>query len=147
MIRSLNILLFFAIIISSCSHAIPDPQSPDGRIAVKLGVKGDQAFSYSILKEGKMLVRPSDIALKFSNQADFGGGLDIEKVSETSVDESWKPLWGKTSLARNHYNEYVFRLSEKEQGAGACNGSSGYMMTVWLSVMHFRRIVDLGNSG
>ncbi len=36
-------------------------------------------------------------------------------VSQISVDETWKPLWGKTEMARDHYNQYIYRLSEREQ--------------------------------
>ncbi len=39
----------------------------------------------------------------------------MELLSQSSVDETWEPLWGKTEKARNHYNEYIFRLSETEQ--------------------------------
>jgi alpha-glucosidase len=117
MLPKLPVVFILLILNSSCSTGSPDPQSPDGRIVVKLGVAGDQAFTYSIFKEGKLVLHPSEITLEFRDQPTFGGGLDLELVSESTTDDSWKPLWGKTSLARNHYNEYIFRLSERKQEA------------------------------
>jgi len=121
MIRILPVLVSLSLLISSCSAGYSDPHSPDGHISVKLGVNGDQAFTYSIFIDGELMVHPSGITLEFRDQPSFGGGLDMELVSESSTDESWKPLWGKTSLARNHYNEYVFRMSERKLEARSLN--------------------------
>jgi alpha-glucosidase len=104
--------LSFLLLLVSCSERSDDLRSPDGRIRVQLGVNEDHPFSYSIYKAGQLLLSPSEISLEFRDQPAFGGDLIIEFLAASSNDESWEPLWGKTSLARNHYNEYVFRLSE-----------------------------------
>lgn len=103
------------ILITACSEKSLDLESPNGRINVSLGDLGDQAFTYAVYKDGLMLVNPSSILLKFRDQADFGGELDMELLSVSSTDETWQPLWGKTSVIRNHYNEYICRLSEREE--------------------------------
>jgi alpha-glucosidase len=103
------------IFTASCNKKKVEPESPDGRIRVSLGVDGDQAFTYAVYMEGSMLVDYSSILLKFREQDDFGEGLHREFVSVSHSDETWKPLWGKTSMARNHYNEYIYRLSESDK--------------------------------
>ena len=115
MLRIIPQLLILIVLLNGCRKAPSWPVSPDGKILVKLGMQGDQAFTYSIFREDRVMVRPSAILLEFQDQAAFGGGLDMELVSEETVDETWRPLWGKTGKARNHFNEFVYRLSEREQ--------------------------------
>jgi len=105
------------VLISSCNKKIVFPESPDGKIRVSLGNDADQAFTYSVSMEEQLMLRASAFTLEFQNQDDFGGELDLELISQSFGDETWKPLWGKTSLARNHYNEYIYRLSEREREA------------------------------
>ena len=110
-------ILFSLLLISSCGKELVQPRSPDGRISLSLGHFEDQAFTYSIYLDGKELVGPSAIMLEFQDQEAFGGGLDLEFLGESFKDESWNPLWGKSSRARNRYREYTYRLAERTQDA------------------------------
>jgi alpha-glucosidase len=111
------IILVSLVVFSSCNKQMVHPESPDGRISLTPGTFADQAFTYSVHLDGQLMLGPSTIRLEFLDQESFGGGLDIELLSESSHDESWKPLWGKSSVARNHYREYIFRLRERRQDA------------------------------
>jgi len=102
--------LFF---VSSCSEKSLIPESPDGTISVPVDLDGDLSFTYQVNRNGKELVKPSSFRLCFEQQEDFGGGLEMKLISTGSQDTTWQPLWGKTSVARDHYNEYVYRLSER----------------------------------
>jgi len=108
--QTISFLLLLVLLVSSCKSRQVIPESPNGRITLKPGTVPGAAFSYSVLKDGKVLVGPSDISLEFREQEVFGGELERELLSYREVDESWEPLWGKSSLVRNHYNEYLFRL-------------------------------------
>jgi alpha-glucosidase len=116
--RLLCITLFTSfLIISACSDNTVVPESPDGRIRVLVGVNDNRPFTYSIYKEEHEMLQPSSVHLKFQEQNDFNDGLQMELVSESTTDERWEPLWGKSSMVRNHYNEYVYRLKERGKGA------------------------------
>jgi len=117
MIRFIVPVTALCILIQSCSVSDPTPTSPDGRIRVRLGINGDEPFSYSVLLGEGVLVGASPISLEFRDQPTFSGGLDVVLVSNESVDETWRPLWGKTEEARNRYNEYVYRVSERKEEA------------------------------
>lgn len=117
MSRVLIIILVSLISFSSCSEYVVLPESPDGRIRLRLGNQDDEAFTYSVYMDGQLLVGPSAIRLEFLNQDDFGEALRMEFLSESFQDESWKPLWGKSAEVRNHYREYIYRLSERKQDA------------------------------
>ena len=107
------ILFVFIQLVTSCSNGENLPQSPDGRIILKTSPLPGEAFSYSVYQEGVELLGASSISLDFLEQEPFGGDLLVELLSSKQVDETWNPLWGKSSEVRNYYNEYIYRVSEK----------------------------------
>ena len=34
----------------------------------------------------------------------------------STFDETWTPVWGEVSTIRNHYNEMLIRLRQRENG-------------------------------
>lgn len=88
------------------------PESPDGRISVKTGSFPGLPFSYSVYKQGVEMMGASALSLEFKDQSEFGGDLLVELLRSQEVDETWNPLWGKSSEVRNHYNEYIYRVTE-----------------------------------
>ena len=117
MVRLVIATLALNLLTLSCRFSVPDPVSPDGRLRVEIGSQGDPSFTYALLKDDHPVIQPSPISLHFLEQAPFGEEVDLLLVSQVTVDETWKPLWGKTETARNHYNEYVYRVSERGEGA------------------------------
>jgi alpha-glucosidase len=113
--RTTTAFLILSLIIPACHPDGVTIVSPDGNITLALGSNGDMAFTYALFKSGQPVIKPSSIELEFLGQDLFGGGLDISMVSKNQVDETWEPLWGKCSKVRNHYNEYIFLLSERSQ--------------------------------
>ena len=84
---------------------------------------------------------PSEIVLEFQDQPAFGADLIMEFLTASSNDESWEPVWGKTSLARNQYNEYVFRLSENKQEARSLD----WIIRVYDDGVAFRYVFPAGS--
>lgn len=107
----------FSLFLTSCEIQFINPQSPDGRITVILAENEDQPFTYAVYMGEHQMLRTSAITLQFKDQDEFGAELHMDLISESVKDDTWQPLWGKTSEARNHYNEYVYRLSEVKQDA------------------------------
>lgn len=66
------------------------------------------------------MVEPSGFHLEFQNQEDFGYNLQVELIETLRVDTTWEPLWGKSSSVRDHYQQYLYRLTERD-------GSGRYM--------------------
>jgi len=141
MTRPILASLSFLLILVSCSRASADLHSPDGHIHVQLGVTKDQPFGYSIYKSGQLLMPPSEIVLEFQDQPAFGADLIMEFLTASSNDESWEPVWGKTSLARNQYNEYVFRLSENKQESRSLD----WIIRVYDDGVAFRYVFPAGS--
>lgn len=108
----LSVLLVSGLLMAACSQKTKLPESPDGQITVNISALPGKPFSYSVYKQGHEIIGASAIELAFEDQDLFGGDLTVDFVSSREVDKSWNPLWGKSSEARNHFNEYIYNLSE-----------------------------------
>lgn len=110
--------------------------SPDGMLRLSFSVK-DGIPMYALQRDGKDVVLPSRLGFemrgtvkseKIDIQADRisktdalpGYMMDREfellDSSRDSLDEIWEPVWGEESSIRNHYNELLVRLRQKESG-------------------------------
>lgn len=110
--------------------------SPDGMLRLSFSVK-DGIPMYALQRDGKDVVLPSRLGFemrgtvkseKIDIQADrisktdalpgymMDRGFELLSSSRDSQDETWEPVWGEESSIRNHYNELLVRLRQKESG-------------------------------
>lgn len=110
--------------------------SPDGMLRLSFSVK-DGIPMYALQRDGKDVVLPSRLGFemrgtvkseKIDIRADrisktdalpgymMDRGFELLDSSRDSLDETWEPVWGEESSIRNHYNELLVRLRQKESG-------------------------------
>ena len=110
--------------------------SPDGMLRLSFSVK-DGIPMYALQRDGKDVVLPSRLGFemrgtvkseKIDIQADrisktdalpgymMDRGFELLDSIRDSLDETWEPVWGEESSIRNHYNELLVRLRQKESG-------------------------------
>lgn len=110
--------------------------SPDGMLRLSFSVK-DGIPMYALQRDGKDVVLPSRLGFemrgtvkseKIDIQADrisktdalpgymMDRGFELLDSCRDSLDEIWEPVWGEESSIRNHYNELLVRLRQKESG-------------------------------
>lgn len=110
--------------------------SPDGMLRLSFSVK-DGIPMYALQRDGKDVVLPSRLGFemrgtvkseKIDIQSDrisktdalpgymMDRGFELLDSSRDSLDETWEPVWGEESSIRNHYNELLVRLRQKESG-------------------------------
>lgn len=110
--------------------------SPDGMLRLSFSVK-DGIPMYALQRDGKDVVLPSRLGFeirgtvkseKIDIQSDrisktdalpgymMDRGFELLDSSRDSLDEIWGPVWGEESSIRNHYNELLVRLRQKESG-------------------------------
>lgn len=110
--------------------------SPNGMLRLSFSVK-DGIPMYALQRDGKDVVLPSRLGFemrgtvkseKIDIQADrisktdalpgymMDRGFELLDSSRDSLDEIWEPVWGEESSIRNHYNELLVRLRQKESG-------------------------------
>jgi alpha-glucosidase len=89
-------------------------RSPDGRNAISLSIDENGHPSYSVTRDGERVIAPSTTSLSL-DKGPIGDGSHLTAIERRSVDQQWRPVVGKTSLVRDHFNEAVAHLIDGQQ--------------------------------
>ncbi len=102
------------VLVLLCSFAAPaqDVTSPNGRLVFSLGTSEQGVAVYEVRLDGKLVVQPSGLGLRFNAQPAFRESFELVDVERASLDETWEQPWGERRRVRTHYNEAVFTLRE-----------------------------------
>jgi hypothetical protein len=68
---------------------------------------------YSVNYGERAVIKQSLMGFILANDTAFDKHFEIIDSDHTSVDENWKPVWGEVSSIRNHYEQVVVRLKQK----------------------------------
>ena len=99
----LLILLLPAII--SCVKQT-EVKSPDGKIAVKVGLSETGNCNFSVFINGEAAVENSPLGILLNKEGlDFSSGLELIQVSQKVVNEEYTMLVGKHFKRKNHCTE------------------------------------------
>lgn len=88
--------------------------SPDGRLQLSFDLTNDGTPTYKMDYNNKPVIATSRLGLELKNQKSLLDGFKMERVSRSSFDETWQPIWGEQSSIRNHYNEMAVCLSQPD---------------------------------
>lgn len=88
--------------------------SPDGRLQLSFDLTNDGTPTYKMDCNNKPVIATSRLGLELKNQKSLLDGFKMERVSRSSFDETWQPVWGEQSSIRNHYNEMAVCLSQPD---------------------------------
>ena len=88
--------------------------SPDGRLQLSFDLTNDGTPTYKMNYNNKPVIATSRLGLELKNQKSLLDGFKMERVSRSSFDETWQPVWGEQSSIRNHYNEMAVCLSQPD---------------------------------
>ncbi len=94
--------------------------SPDGNLSLNFSLTSNGEPTYTLDYKGKEVVKPSRLGfeIKKTNLIKDGrnlkDGFEVVSVENASADETWQPVWGEEKEIRNHYNEMVVNLKQKD---------------------------------
>ena len=88
-------------------------RSPDGAIDVTIGQDPTtRGPTYAIAFHGSPVIDASPLGLAFEAYKKLGPDTAVTSAAQTSVDTRYRLIAGKTSAARDHYNELTLALTE-----------------------------------
>ena len=111
--------------------------SPDGNIKLELSLDGDGTVRYSVNYGDTPVILPSLLGFEMrgtvkAENFDYGtsdvtkkdaapsysmsDGFEVLSCTPSTFDETWSPVWGEESEIRNHYNELLVEMKQKESG-------------------------------
>lgn len=85
--------------------------SPDGNLVLELQLKKGVP-TYQLSYKGKTIIEFSRLGLEME-EASLSGEFTQTDVKNSSLDETWSPVWGEYAHIRNHYNEMAVTLVQK----------------------------------
>ena len=111
--RKIYITMLFLTVIAL--PAVADEfelRSPNGNAMIKIDI-GEQ-IAHAIYYKAEPVILSSPFSLEFSQAVPFRNDLAVEDKARKAVAKDWKPLYGKHSVIRNHYNELTLTLRENQ---------------------------------
>ena len=87
--------------------------SPNGE--VKLSFSLDESVpTYHVTFRGQNIILPSRLGYELLNSDNLLDGFTLMAEETATFDETWQPVWGETHDIRNHYNELLVKLEQKQ---------------------------------
>lgn len=111
-----KIFLSLFTMVAIAGFAAEVQTSPDGNLSLSFDVNENGSPVYSVDFKGKSVISPSTLGVELIKGESFLDKFKVEKVTRSSFDETWTPVWGETKTIRNNYNEMAVRLSQNAEG-------------------------------
>lgn len=89
--------------------------SPNGQLTMNFQLDAVGAPHYSLSYKGKAVIQPSALGLKLHKTANLSEGFSIAESSRTTVDQTWKPVWGEVKEIRDQHNELLVVLHQTKE--------------------------------
>lgn len=87
--------------------------SPDKNIMLKTQLAANGMVSYSVSYKKNTFVEPSTLGFSLSRPKTMLTQFSLVSIDSSTVDETWKPVWGEVNQIRNHYKALTLTLKEK----------------------------------
>lgn len=111
--KKIFLLLSFSLIaITLMSQTL---RSPNAKLTMNFATTEKGEPTYDLSYDGKLVLKTSKLGLEsFGDKPSFYDGFSVTNIANSTVDETWQPVWGETKNIRNHYNELAVTLTQKE---------------------------------
>lgn len=87
--------------------------SPDKNIVLKTQLAANGTVSYSVSYKRNTFVEPSTLGFSLSRPKTMLTQFSLVSIDSSTVDETWKPVWGEVNQIRNHYKALTLTLKDK----------------------------------
>lgn len=105
----MRLLVFFVATLASAQSVV---HSPDGRLTLTFDTTGER-LAYSVAFQGKPVIDRSTLALELEGQpTPLGANVRVINTAPSESDQNWRPVTGKSSIARDHYRALRLDLEE-----------------------------------
>ncbi|MDL2311325.1 glycoside hydrolase family 97 protein [Bacteroidales bacterium OttesenSCG-928-B11] len=108
-------LLFAAFVLfSALGYANISLYSPDKQLNLTFKVSEDGEPVYALSYKNKPVIKESKMGFHIQWSTPLAHDFTIVDATQNSVDHTWETVWGENRFIRNHYNELVVKLKQKE---------------------------------
>lgn len=68
--------------------------------------------AYTVSFDGRPVIKPSHLGFTLQGGIQLDSNFIVTATETTTIDETWKPVWGEVSSIRNHYNQLRIHLKQ-----------------------------------
>ena len=111
-INNVFCILLLLIGVTHTSAQINEVTSPNKNITLNTNLNDGKLF-YSVTLNDKPVIHYSRLGIESKTGA-FKGKMVITGSSESTLNETWEPVWGDFNKYRNHYNQLIIDLEESD---------------------------------
>lgn len=86
--------------------------APNGAFKLQFSLV-DGTPTYQLSLNGKAIIKPSTLGFELKDDEPLLTDFIIADTQTTTFDNSWNPVWGESKTIRNHYNELLVKLKQK----------------------------------
>ncbi len=86
--------------------------SPNGRLSLTVDLTSDGTPTYALTFQKKAVIKQSKLGIELKDEPGLSNDFAISSIETTTVDETWKPVWGEVSQIRNNYRELAVTLQQ-----------------------------------
>ena len=109
------IFINLALLFLSCSKEKPlEVTSPNNEIEVTVSVSNGE-LKYAINYKDSVLIKPSNLGYLLKNSEPMNKNFLVNDFKITTIDTTWKQVWGENESIRDNYNQIEIYLQEKEE--------------------------------
>ena len=88
--------------------------SPNGKIRMKVYDR-DGSVWYTVHFDGKPVVMESQLGI--NGNGEWKNGITVDKSVHTSVDVTWKPVYGERNIVRDNYNRHEIDITGSDNNS------------------------------
>jgi hypothetical protein len=88
--------------------------SPDGNLKLTVDTNSNGTPLYELTYKNKTVIASSKLGL-VGQEYSLLNNFEVTSVTNTTVDETWTPVWGEYSSIRNNYNELLVSFAQRDE--------------------------------
>ena len=110
-----KIVLIITTILGSVWYAgAQGISSPDKNLSMKFELQGNGVPTYQLTYKKKNVIKTSKLGIETKDVPAMLSGFTVTNAEQKTFDESWNPVLGEQKTIRNHYNELLVTLTQKD---------------------------------
>lgn len=112
-----SLIFALTLLLAACTSSVPTAErmatSPDGRVRFMIDINGDGRPQYSVMYDGKTIIKPSALGIQTS-ECDYRSELSLVAVEHSSHSDVWQPVWGQFAEIEDNYNALTATFNTKD---------------------------------
>jgi len=114
MIHCKVFVLAFLVLFSDDIRAQQPVSAGMSKVKLSFSLDGEGSPVYAVSFSGRSVIRPSRMGFKLDKDSGFYKGFQLLGSEKLGVDDSWRPVWGEVGQIRDHYEQLLVHLQQKE---------------------------------